>query len=820
MSKLKHFRLGALLIAALSFFVAMPASADSWLFFLWMVGSDLESEGGAATADLKEITEAQENMGDDIKFLVQTGGSKKWHVGDLIPASKSMRLLFSSKGVEPVQTFNAVDMGKPEALADFLKFGLENYEADHYVMIFWNHGGGPLSGVGFDELHPKNNPWGSSFLSLDEIVQAFGKAGAPVFDIIGFDTCLQGSIESLHFASMIGNYMVASEETEPGNGWYYTGFLNGLAKNTSMSPEELGRLIVDSYHEGCQQAGTDAETTLALIDVHETHYAPFALAMQDLGRNISDRMQNARGSERRQLFARIDRVGKSVTRYGTSGEGSEVIDAGEFLDGLCSDSYFQSMCGNVLQAYSDLVLYSRTGDSMEGTGLTMYYPLTKKNENFRLVAQHGAFPSLFYAVEGMMTGGLDNNWLNWIVQYTNDWNRYFKDILDYDNNYMSGGDGLDFILSGNDLGGASGSQAQPSGGAEAAGQAGAGQGSTLAGNQPQESGAESPQSPQSPQAGSGEGSETAANQGSPSPAAAHPYQAPGEQGLASVSESLMAQASSLQSLNADIGKVEGISKLGQLPVKLKDDGTSYIEIPKEYLSSVSRVTYVMGAYVEEDKKAETPAFIMVIGEGGQLTADWDKGVFSDQFGGAWPMINGSMLMLEVTNITDRFITYDSQVKVNKKDASMNIVYDKKSKTYKIIGYTPIDESGIQQRSAKFKKGDEITTVLHAVSLEDESREWDTEMDTFKYSDDLKIEEEDMGADARLLMYYQVSDFKGDEATSSMVTYALKDESMDVQLFDDWLAEKYGASGADGESGNSAESGEGASEGEATEGAKS
>ena len=276
----------------------------------------------------------------------------------------------------------------------------------------------------------------------------------------------------------------------------------------------------------------------------------------------------------------------------------------------------------------------------------------------------------------------------------------------------------------------------------------------------------------------------------------------------------------MQSLNSEIQKDDGISKLGEIAVKLKDDGTSYIEIPKEYLSSVSRVTYVMGAYVEEDKKAETPAFIMVIGEGGQLTADWDKGVFSDQFGGAWPMINGSMLMLEVTNITDRFITYDSQVKVNKKDASMNIVYDKKSKTYKIIGYTPIDESGIQQRSAKFKKGDEITTVLHAVSLEDESREWDTEMDTFKYSDDLKIEEEDMGADARLLMYYQVSDCKGDEATSSMVTYALKDESMDVQLFDDWLAEKYGASGADGESGNSAESGEGASEGEATEGAKS
>ena len=272
----------------------------------------------------------------------------------------------------------------------------------------------------------------------------------------------------------------------------------------------------------------------------------------------------------------------------------------------------------------------------------------------------------------------------------------------------------------------------------------------------------------------------------------------------------------MQSLNSEIQKDDGISKLGEIAVKLKDDGTSYIEIPKEYLSSVSRVTYVMGSYSEEDKKEGTPAFIMIIGEGGQLTADWDKGIFSDKFGGAWPMLGDSMLSLEVTNVTDRYITYDSHVKVNKKDASMNIVYDIKSNTYKIIGYTPIDESGIAQRSVRSKKGDEITTVMSAVSLEDESREWDTDMETYKYSDDLKIEAKDMGSDVTLLMYYQVTDFKGNEATSSMVAYQLKEERMNVQLFDDWAAENSGASGAEGESGNADVDGEGAGKGEAKE----
>lgn len=173
MSKPKHFHLGALLAAALSFFLAMPASADSWLFYVWLVGSDLESDGGAATMDIQEMMQAQENLPkDDIKVLIQTGGSKKWHAGDIISASKSQRWLIDSEDLHPLESLSLVNMGTPEALADFLEYGKKNYKADHRVLIFWDHGGGPVAGVGFDELHPANNEFGIDFLSLSEISQA------------------------------------------------------------------------------------------------------------------------------------------------------------------------------------------------------------------------------------------------------------------------------------------------------------------------------------------------------------------------------------------------------------------------------------------------------------------------------------------------------------------------------------------------------------------------------------------------------------------------------------------------------------------------
>ena len=70
------------------------------------------------------------------------------------------------------------------------------------------------------------------------------------------------------FAS--GFFVVASEETEPGNGWLYSGWLSKLAKNPAMNGAELGKEICDSFKQGCKQAGPDAEITLSVTDLSKT----------------------------------------------------------------------------------------------------------------------------------------------------------------------------------------------------------------------------------------------------------------------------------------------------------------------------------------------------------------------------------------------------------------------------------------------------------------------------------------------------------------------------------------------------------------------
>ena len=71
--------------------------------------------------------------------------------------------------------------------------------------------------------------------------QALTKAGV-AFDFIGFDACLMATAENALMLTKHADYLIASEETEPGVGWYYTNWLTSLGKDpSSLLPRFLAR---------------------------------------------------------------------------------------------------------------------------------------------------------------------------------------------------------------------------------------------------------------------------------------------------------------------------------------------------------------------------------------------------------------------------------------------------------------------------------------------------------------------------------------------------------------------------------------------------
>ena len=201
--------------------------------FVYMVGSDLEASYGYATRDMQEMTDSGIDF-SKTNLLVYAGGSRMWKSD--IPSNEGGDRVVAATG-------HTSDMGAPETLEAFLDYAVTYYPADHYALIFWDHGGGSVYGYGNDAIYSEDS---LLLKEMDAVLEAspFGKNGSAHLDWVGFDACLMSTAENAAVWSKYADYMVASEETEPGDGWCYS-FMDVL--NQTNDAQVIGKAIVDAY---------------------------------------------------------------------------------------------------------------------------------------------------------------------------------------------------------------------------------------------------------------------------------------------------------------------------------------------------------------------------------------------------------------------------------------------------------------------------------------------------------------------------------------------------------------------------------------------
>ena len=267
---------------------------DTVTVFVFMNGSDLESEDGSATDDLEEMLAAK--TGDKVQVLIETVGTKDWSKRLGIASDHTQRYrLDGGKLVLEDDSLGQEDSTQASTLSDFICWGSKNYPADRNLLIFWDHGAGPVYGFGYDE-----NQVHEETLTMDQMRHALQNGGI-YFDVIGMDCCIMSSMELCLGLQDYCDYLILSEDFETGIGWSYTGWLKALEDNTSLETPELGRLIVDdmvSANENDQDGGA---ATLALIDASYsnllyTAWKDFAYANERslLGENYSMHIKGGR----------------------------------------------------------------------------------------------------------------------------------------------------------------------------------------------------------------------------------------------------------------------------------------------------------------------------------------------------------------------------------------------------------------------------------------------------------------------------------------------------------------------------------------------
>jgi hypothetical protein len=160
----------------------------------------------------------------------------------------------------------------PAAFGEFVKWGLKDHAATHYLLIIWGHGDGwqaldvalHVPGrSGQTRLQPQD------MLDCEALKQALEAALADQevlasnlhrptvqvadkkrikLDILGMDSCLMAMAEVGYELRQSVDYLIACEEVEPVSSWPYDYIFEDLAQYyDKLSPLKLAKLIVRKY---------------------------------------------------------------------------------------------------------------------------------------------------------------------------------------------------------------------------------------------------------------------------------------------------------------------------------------------------------------------------------------------------------------------------------------------------------------------------------------------------------------------------------------------------------------------------------------------
>ncbi len=326
----------------------------SWSFLVYIAGDNNLSENGLE--DIREL--CQEGASSDVAVGVEIDtrgdytGSIRYEITKPDWTGTAHRTV--------IERLPEKDSGDPGTLTSFLDWGFSRYPAENCLVVIWNHGSGFRSlrrNIGYDDF-------GSS-LDMPEIELAFERAGinsTNKIDILGFDACLMNMLEIAHHFKNHVNYIVGSQQTEPGDGWPYDKVLHKIKKTTSS--QQLAKEIVIEYIKDYKRIGM-SNVTQSAIHLPQTEQA--VKALNNLGNELFSQMPALRDEMRRirimtQTFEMADYV--------------DLIHLAQVIEQNISNQNVVNAAQQVITEAKKCIIHSETyGHSVaHANGLSIWFP--------------------------------------------------------------------------------------------------------------------------------------------------------------------------------------------------------------------------------------------------------------------------------------------------------------------------------------------------------------------------------------------------------------------------------------------------------------
>lgn len=330
-----------------------PATPGTWTIMVYLAAdNDLEP---FAMQDINEMESAILPEGVNVIVGIDRAPGYDTSNGDwtdsragIIQRDTSTSLIGST-----LYSFGELDMGDPATLTAFIDLAAYVRPADNYALIIWDHGSG-TGGVCVDDSSGQDN------LSLEEISNAIRDSNPGRASIVGFDACLQGMVEQAHALDGLADWLVASEQLVPGEGWNYRSWLtDAFASGANANANTVTQAAVRSFGDNYV---FDSDVTLSSVDL--TRLSRLEGALQA----FTSAAQSATAGD----WAAIDAAMQQAQRF----DGADSVDLGAFAENLSAGSVGVALgaCADGLVNALDAVVTARTANDPGATGLSIYWP--------------------------------------------------------------------------------------------------------------------------------------------------------------------------------------------------------------------------------------------------------------------------------------------------------------------------------------------------------------------------------------------------------------------------------------------------------------
>ncbi|MCX7821493.1 MAG: clostripain-related cysteine peptidase [Brevinematales bacterium] len=295
----------------------------AWTIMLLMNGdNDLEAN---AMQDLNEIEAGLGGAEEKIHFIVLVDRHPSYDTSD--GNWKGTRLYYmnydsagvnssliskrlSGMGLSITGDSDELNLGDPNVLKSFVEYSTLYFPATNTMLILWDHGDGwrsklqnplqflkinkreinftptrdkkdkteenifskistKISSI-FNSQEDNSDPYplkaiSFDFTSQDQLYNSEVRTAltGKNLTILGADACLMGMLETAYEWKNLAEYLIASPETEDGDGWEYNLWLPTFL-SSSMTKQNLYQSIVDSY---ANRYSTKQGATLAVYDL-------------------------------------------------------------------------------------------------------------------------------------------------------------------------------------------------------------------------------------------------------------------------------------------------------------------------------------------------------------------------------------------------------------------------------------------------------------------------------------------------------------------------------------------------------------------------